>query len=93
MKRHGRVIKDQATTTEQLQTCVSQQYRKHMLIDAEWEDLQRTNSPCDIFTRFAHYFQLNLDETYLLCNEGDIKVIGRRDKHSHEKIAVTQFFQ
>ena len=61
LKRHGRVIKSQATTTERLQICVSQQYRWHMMIEEEWEDLRRTNSPCSNFTRFAHYFQLSLD--------------------------------
>ena len=44
-----------------------------------------TNSPRDIFTRFAHYFQLNLDKISFLCNEGDLKVIGSKDKPHHEK--------
>ena len=34
MKRHGRVIKAQAMTTERLQICVSQQYCWHMMIEA-----------------------------------------------------------
>ena len=67
------------------QICVSQQYRWHMMIVAEWEDLQQTDSPRDIFTRFAHYFQLNFDETCFLCNEGDLKVPGGKDKPRHDK--------
>ena len=47
--------------------------------------MQRTNSPRDIFTRFSHYFQLNLDETSFFCNEGELKVLGRKDKPRHEK--------
>ena len=39
LKRLGRVVAAQATTTEQTQICVSQQYRWHMMIEAEWEDL------------------------------------------------------
>ena len=35
-KRLGRVFSAQATTTEQSQICVSQQYRWHMMIEAEW---------------------------------------------------------
>ena len=54
MKMLGRVIKAQATTKEILQIYVSQQYRWYMMIEAEWEDTQWTNSPRDIFTHFAH---------------------------------------
>ena len=28
---------------------------------------------------------MNLDETYFLCNEGDIKVLGIKDRPRHEK--------
>ena len=54
LKRVGRVVSDQATTTKQSQICVSQQYHWHMMIEAEWEDMRRTNSPRDIFIRYAH---------------------------------------
>ena len=63
------------------------------MIEAEWEDMQQKNSPRDVFTRFAHYFQLNLDETSSLCNEGKLKVIGRKDKPSHEKKFSDSIFQ
>ena len=56
-----------------------------MIIEEEWEDLQRTNSRREIFTCFAHHFQFNFDETSLLCNEGELKVLGRKDKPRHEK--------
>ena len=39
MKRHGQVIKDQATTTEQSHIFLEQQYCWHMIIEEEWEDL------------------------------------------------------
>ena len=45
LKRLGRVVSAQATTTERSQICVSQQYRWHMMIEEEWEDLRRENSP------------------------------------------------
>ena len=79
------MIKYQATTTERSQICVSQQYLWHMMIEVEWEDLRRKNSPYNIFTRFSHNFQLNLDETSFLYNEGDLKVIGRKYKPRHDK--------
>ena len=78
------MIKAQAMTTERSQIFVSQEYRWHMIIEAEWEDMRQTNSPCDILTRFYHYFQLNLDETSFLCNEGELKVVGRKDKPCHK---------
>ena len=64
--------------------CVSQQYRWHMMIEAEWEDMWQTNSPRDIFICYAHYFQLNLDETCFLCNEGELNIIGDNDKPHHD---------
>ena len=85
LKRLGRVVSAQATTTERSQICVSQQYRWHMMIEAEWEDMRRTNSPRDIFIRYAHYFQLNLDETCLLYNEGELSIIGGNNKPCHDK--------
>ena len=56
-----------------------------MIIGAEWEDLQQTKSPCDIFNRFDHYFQLILDGTRFLCNYGELKVVGIKDKPRHDK--------
>ena len=87
------MIKAKARIGELFYICVSQQYRWYMVIEAKWEDLQRTKPPRDIFTHFAYYFQLNLDETYSLCNEGDLKVLRSKDKPHHEKIEVTQGFQ
>ena len=63
------------------------------MIEAEWEDLRRTNSPRDIFIRYAHYFQLNLDETCFLCNEGKLRIIGDNDKPRHEKNSAIRGFQ
>ena len=56
-----------------------------MMIEAEWEDIRQTNLPCDIFIRYAHYFQLNLNETCFLCNEGRLRIIGVNNKPCHEK--------
>ena len=61
LKSHGRVMQAQKTTMELSNICMSQQYCWNMMIEEEWEDLQQTNSPCNIFTRFVNDFQLNLD--------------------------------
>ena len=63
------------------------------MIEAEWGDLRQKNSPHDIFTPFPQYFQLNLDETSFLCNEGELKVLGSKNKPRHDKIPETQGFQ
>ena len=55
------------------------------MIEVEWDDLRQTNSPCGIFTRFARYFQFNLDENSLLCNKRELKFVDRRDKPLHDK--------
>ena len=47
--------------------------------------MRRTNTPCDIFIRYAHYFQLDLDETCFLFNEGELNIIGDNDKPRHNK--------
>ena len=82
----------QATTTEKSHICVSQQYRLHMMIEAEWEYMQWKNLLRDIFNRFSRYFQLNLDETSFLCNAGELKVIWSKDKPTTTKIAVNKGF-
>ena len=54
LKMLGRVVSDQATTTERSQICVSQHHRWHMTIEGEREDMRRKNSPRDIFIRHAY---------------------------------------
>ena len=44
-----------------------------MIIETEWEDTWREKPP-HIFTYFAHYFDLDLDENSFLCNEGEINI-------------------
>ena len=56
-----------------------------MSVETKWDNLRQKNSPCDIFTRFDHYFQLNLGENYFLRYEGELKVIRRKYKPCHEK--------
>ena len=84
----GWVVAAQETSTKRSQICVSQQYCWHMIIEAKWEGLRRTNSHCDIFIHSDHYFQLNFDETSFLCNEGELKIICGNDKPYHKKFAV-----
>ena len=77
---------------EQSQIFTPQQYRLHIMMEAELEDMQWTNSPRDIFTRFAHYFHLYLDEISFLFYEGEINFIGSKHKTRHEKICSESMF-
>ena len=86
------MIKYQEATTKPSNILLSQQYCSPFIIEAEWEDLCWTNSPCDIFTHFAHYFRLNNDDTSLLYNEGEVKVIGDKDKSQYEKNCINSRF-
>ena len=78
------MVTAQATTTERSNIFVSQQYHCNMMIEAEWEDLRQTKPPRDIFICFSHYFQSNLDETFFLCNEGELNIIGGNNKTRHK---------
>ena len=79
-------------TTEQSQIFVSHQYHWNIIIYAEWEDLRRKKSPCDIFICYAHLFQLNLNETCLLCNESELKIICGNDKPANKKLQWFEVF-
>ena len=76
IKREGRVIATQSTTTERSQISVTQQYRWHMLVDTVWEDMRKKNKPADDFLKKAPYCQINLDETCFVCSEGSLKILG-----------------
>ena len=56
-----------------------------MIIEEKWEYLRCKNSTRDILNCFAHYFQLNLDETYFLCNEVELKVVRSKYKPLQEE--------
>ena len=54
LKRLGRVVAAQAKNTERSNICVPHQYCWHTMIEDEWEYLQQTNSPRDIFICYDH---------------------------------------
>ena len=70
LKRNGRIMTAQATTTERCQITVGQQLKWHYLIKSEWEHLQSFNLTSDKFTKLQENSQLNMDEACFLCNDG-----------------------
>ena len=80
LKRGGRVVTAQSTTTERSQINCEQQLRWHFLIESEWNFMRNANKPSTLFDNLHEHFQLNLDETCFMCNDGILKIIGSKDK-------------
>ena len=76
LKKGGRVVSAQATTTERSQINVEQQLRWHYLIENEWDYLRKNNEPVSQFISLQEHFQLNLDESCFVCNDGVLKILG-----------------
>ena len=70
LKRNGRIILAQSTTTERSQINREQQLRWHFLIESEWEFMRTNNIPKPLFASVHEHFQLNLDESCFMCNDG-----------------------
>ena len=85
LKRKGRFVTAQTTTSERCQITSEQQVRWHFLIESEWDYLQLTNHPSQVFTELHEHFQLNLDEACFLCSDGILKIIGDGAKKHHDK--------
>ena len=85
LKRGGKVVTAQSTTTERSQINREQQLRWHFLIESEWEFMRNSNLPSPLFDTLHEHFQLNLDETCFMCNDGILKIIGAAEKRHHDK--------
>lgn len=85
LKRDGRVMKAQATTTKRSQITIAQQFRWHCLIDEVWADQAQRNQPCEDFEKLKEHFMGNLDETGVAASEGCLHIIGEKEQKKHEK--------
>lgn len=85
LKRGGRVVSAQKTTTKRCQIRIDQQFRWHSLIDDVWERQALQNKPTDKFNLVSSNFMINLDETGVLASEGTVKIVGSGDRKKHEK--------
>ena len=91
LKRHGRTVIAQKTTTSQTQIRSEGQLRWHAVLDAVWDDLTKHNvlPPGDarkIFELVKEHFWLNLDETCIQCNDGNIRIVGSKERKTQSKI-------
>jgi hypothetical protein len=85
LKRGGRVVSAQKTTTKRSQITVEQQLRWHGTIESVWDEQARLNQPSEEFEVVKEHFTTNLDESNLRGNEGTIKVIASSSKSKTEK--------
>ena len=85
LKRHGRIVSAQGTTSERCQINKEQQLRWHYLIESEWRFLRATNQPTEHYLEVQKHFQLNLDESCFLCSEGVLKILGDAYRKRHDK--------
>jgi len=83
LKREGRVVTAQSTTSERSQISIPQQYRWHVVIGNVWSDMRRKNLPSSEFKRLQPHFQMNFDEACFMCSEGTLKVLAAADRKKH----------
>jgi hypothetical protein len=85
LKKGGRVVSAQATTTKRSCIRVEQQLRWHTLIQETWAEHARLNQPASEFDKLKAHFMLNLDETGIQLNDSIVQIIGSSDRKKHEK--------
>jgi hypothetical protein len=86
LKRNGRVVAGQKTSTKRLQITVEQQLRWHTTVDDALAELKRLNLPTDEFEVVNEHFIGNFDESCLLGNDGCVKVVASELKSKTEKM-------
>eukprot|EP00957_Ditylum_brightwellii_P174113 13256984-Ditylum_brightwellii.AAC.1 len=80
LKRKGKVVTAQSTTSDRCQISIPQQYCWHMVIANIWEDMRRKNKLVVDFRRLQPHFQLNFDKTCFICCEGTLCAVASADK-------------
>lgn len=85
LKNSGKVVVAQKTTTNRIQANAETQFRFHGAIDCVWERMIECNLPDDEFKAMRAHFQGNLDESCVLANDGNIKVVSAASLKKTEK--------
>ena len=100
LKGDGKAMKAQNTNTARSQIRVASQLRWHCMIDAIWSAVKQYNQlPADDVRRpfedVMEYFWLNLDKTCIRCEDGELRVLGAKDRkvtsvrNSDSKFSIT----
>ncbi len=85
LKRDGRVVTAQKTTTKRGQITIEQQVRWHGVVESIWRDLDASNLPVEEFHPLKPHFTCNVDETCIMGSEGTLKIIGDGQRKKHNK--------
>jgi hypothetical protein len=85
LKRDGRIVKAQATTTKCSPITIAQQFCWHCFIDDVWADQAQRNQPCKDFDKLKEHFMGNLDETGVGATESCLNIIGEKEMKKQEK--------
>ena len=88
LKNDGRVVAAQKCTTKRSQIRTESQLRWFSLVDTVWEDIKRYNvlpegSTKPPFPNVQEYFWLNLDETCIIADDGNVKVLSAKEEKQH----------
>lgn len=86
LKRGGRVVTCQKTTSKRSQITMEQQLRWHTSVDLALLEQVRLNLPAEEFEKVKEHFFCNMDESCLLGSDGTVKTIGSSSKSKTEKI-------
>lgn len=85
-------MKVQKTTTKRSTIRTESQLRWHMLIEQVWDDIKAHNvlPPTSLKRKFKkgiwEYFWLNLDETCIISDEGNYRVLSSKERKVTSKI-------
>ena len=76
LKRNGKTVCAQKTTTKRSQVTAEQQMRWHYVVEHEWDKQRELNLPKEEFISLHAHFHGNLDESCILVSEGNVKVVS-----------------
>ena len=85
LKKGGRVVSAQATTTNRTAITTEKLLRNHNTFLMALNDVRALNGNSDDFKKMEDFFVLNLDESNFMASEGVIRVIGNIKKKKQEK--------
>ena len=93
LKRGGRVVVAQKTTTKRSQIRTESQLRWHSIIESVWGEVKRhNNNNYDImsdkkpFSAIMPYFWLNFDETCIVASDGNVSVLSGKESKTTSRI-------
>ena len=85
LKRDGRVVSAQPTTTNRTAITTEKLLRNHNNFEVAMNEVRALNDNSEEFKNVEDYFNINLDESNFMACNGQLKVIGSKEKRKTEK--------